>query len=44
MADANRRGNSSDCVDEAKRRVYADPSSDNSWNLCWLVLQKMQNE
>jgi hypothetical protein len=35
---------SSECVDEAKRRVYADPSSDNSWNLCWLVLQKIQNE
>ncbi|KAF1811398.1 hypothetical protein P152DRAFT_419529 [Eremomyces bilateralis CBS 781.70] len=35
---------SSDCLDEAKRRVYADPSSNRSWNFCWLVLIKMQND
>jgi hypothetical protein len=32
------------CVDEAKRRVYADPESNRSWNLCWLVLKKIDNE
>ncbi|USP80680.1 hypothetical protein yc1106_07954 [Curvularia clavata] len=35
---------SSDCLDEAKRRVYTDPASNRSWNLCWLVLSKIQNE
>lgn len=35
---------SSDCLDEAKRRVYADPSSNRSWNFCWLVLVKIQSE
>jgi hypothetical protein len=35
---------SSYCVDEAKRRVYADPESNRSWNLCWLVLRKIKNE
>ncbi|EUC48516.1 hypothetical protein COCMIDRAFT_33998 [Bipolaris oryzae ATCC 44560] len=33
---------SSDCLDEAKRRVYIDPASNRSWNLCWLVLSKIQ--
>jgi hypothetical protein len=37
-------GCSSDCLDEAKRRVYADPSSNRSWNVCWLVLVKIQTE
>lgn len=35
---------SSYCVDEAKRRVYADPESDRSWNLCWLVLKKIEDQ
>ncbi|KAF2454742.1 hypothetical protein BDY21DRAFT_366139 [Lineolata rhizophorae] len=35
---------SSDCLDEAKRRVYTDPTSNRSWNLCWLVLVKMQSD
>ncbi|KAH6618716.1 hypothetical protein C7974DRAFT_416071 [Boeremia exigua] len=35
---------SSYCVDEAKRRVYADPASNRSWNLCWLVLKKIKND
>lgn len=35
---------SSDCLDEAKRRVYSDPASNCSWNLCWLVLSKIQND
>ncbi|KAH7359916.1 hypothetical protein BKA66DRAFT_514938 [Pyrenochaeta sp. MPI-SDFR-AT-0127] len=35
---------SSDCLDEAKRRVYSDPASNRSWNLCWLVLSKIQND
>jgi hypothetical protein len=35
---------SSECLDEAKRRVYADPQSNRSWNLCWLVLTKMRTE
>jgi hypothetical protein len=35
---------SSHCVEEAKRRVYADPQSNRSWNLAWLVLVKMRNE
>lgn len=32
------------CVDEAKRRVYADPESNRSWNLAWLVLRKIGDE
>lgn len=35
---------SSYCIDEAKRRVYADPASNKSWNLCWLVLKKIKDE
>ncbi|KAF1851873.1 uncharacterized protein K460DRAFT_373777 [Cucurbitaria berberidis CBS 394.84] len=35
---------SSDCLDEAKRRVFSDPASNRSWNLCWLVLSKIQND
>lgn len=35
---------SSHCVEEAKRRVYADPESNRSWNLAWLVLRKMKND
>src|ERR1700753_2834125 len=35
---------SSDCLDEAKRRVYSDPSSNRSWNFCWLVLMKIKGE
>ena len=35
---------SSQCIEEAKRRVYADPESNRSWNLAWLVLVKMRNE
>ncbi|OAL49980.1 hypothetical protein IQ07DRAFT_611798 [Pyrenochaeta sp. DS3sAY3a] len=35
---------SSDCLDEAKRRVYSDPASNRSWNLCWLVLSKTHTD
>jgi hypothetical protein len=35
---------SSHCLDEAKSRVYSDPASNRSWNLCWLVLSKIQSE
>ncbi|KAF2136557.1 uncharacterized protein K452DRAFT_329632 [Aplosporella prunicola CBS 121167] len=35
---------SSECVDEAKRRVYLDPESNKSWNLAWLVLRKIQTD
>lgn len=31
-------------MEEAKRRVYADPASNRSWNLCWLVLRKIEDE
>ncbi|EAT85269.1 hypothetical protein SNOG_07803 [Parastagonospora nodorum SN15] len=36
--------NSSHCLDEAKNRVYSDPASNRSWNLCWLVLSKIQTD
>lgn len=35
---------SSECLEEAKRRVYSDPQSNRSWNFCWLVLTKIQND
>lgn len=35
---------SSECLDEAKRRVYQDPASNRSWNYCWLVLAKVHND
>ncbi|KAL5377514.1 hypothetical protein DPSP01_009705 [Paraphaeosphaeria sporulosa] len=35
---------SSECLEEAKRRVYADPESNKSWNLCWLVLNKVHQD
>ncbi|KAH7090272.1 hypothetical protein FB567DRAFT_546498 [Paraphoma chrysanthemicola] len=35
---------SSHCLDEAKSRVYADPASNRSWNLCWLVLNKIHTD
>ncbi|KAH4809637.1 hypothetical protein HBI56_072940 [Parastagonospora nodorum] len=35
---------SSHCLDEAKNRVYSDPASNRSWNLCWLVLSKIQTD
>ncbi|KAF2658401.1 hypothetical protein K491DRAFT_676442 [Lophiostoma macrostomum CBS 122681] len=35
---------SSDCLEEAKQRVYSDPQSNRSWNFCWLVLSKIQND
>ncbi|KAF2116944.1 hypothetical protein BDV96DRAFT_39122 [Lophiotrema nucula] len=35
---------SSECLEEAKRRVYTDPQSNRSWNFCWLVLSKIQND
>lgn len=34
---------SSEVIDEAKRRVYNDPASNRSWNLCWLVLNKIHS-
>lgn len=36
--------NSSECLDEAKRRVHADPASNRSWNYCWLVLAKVHTD
>jgi hypothetical protein len=35
---------SAECLEEAKRRVYSDPQSNRSWNLCWLVLSKIKDE
>ncbi|KAF1949218.1 hypothetical protein CC80DRAFT_555578 [Byssothecium circinans] len=35
---------SSECVEEAKRRVYSDPESNRSWNFCWLVLAKVRSD
>lgn len=35
---------SSECLDEAKRRVYEDPASNRSWNYCWLVLAKVHRD
>ncbi|KAK3052118.1 hypothetical protein LTR09_006710 [Extremus antarcticus] len=35
---------SSECLEEAKRRVHQDPASNRSWNYCWLVLAKVQND
>lgn len=35
---------SSECLDEAKRRVYQDPASNRSWNFCWLVLAKIHTD
>ncbi|UPX16195.1 uncharacterized protein EKO05_0006609 [Ascochyta rabiei] len=35
---------SSHCVAEAKRRVFADPQSNCSWNLAWLVLRKIEDD
>ncbi|KAF3490662.1 uncharacterized protein GIQ15_00179 [Arthroderma uncinatum] len=35
---------SSECLDEAKALVIQDPASSRSWNYCWLVLQKIQDQ
>ncbi|KAK5096668.1 hypothetical protein LTS08_007541 [Lithohypha guttulata] len=35
---------SSECLDEAKALVVADPASARSWNYCWLVLVKIEKE
>lgn len=35
---------SSECLDEAKALVVADPASVRSWNYGWLVLVKMERE
>ncbi|KAF2159514.1 hypothetical protein M409DRAFT_70963 [Zasmidium cellare ATCC 36951] len=35
---------SSECLDEAKRRVHQDPASNRSWNYCWLVLAKVHTD
>ncbi|KAI9880961.1 MAG: hypothetical protein M1830_009455 [Pleopsidium flavum] len=35
---------SSECLDEAKWLVIGDPASTRSWNYCWLVLTKIQNQ
>lgn len=35
---------SSHCIEKAKRRVYADPESNRSWNLAWLVLKKIKDD
>ncbi|KAI9890655.1 MAG: hypothetical protein M1814_003724 [Vezdaea aestivalis] len=34
----------SECLDEAKWKCTEDPNSGRSWNYCWLVLVKVQNE
>lgn len=35
---------SSECLDDAKRRVHQDPASNRSWNYCWLVLAKTHTD
>ncbi|PGH11776.1 hypothetical protein AJ79_04677 [Helicocarpus griseus UAMH5409] len=35
---------SSECLDEAKALVVADPQRSRSWNYCWLVLHKLQEK
>ncbi|KAI9675286.1 MAG: hypothetical protein M1817_001188 [Caeruleum heppii] len=35
---------SADCLDEAKWMVLEDPTSQRSWNYCWLVLTKINAE
>ncbi|EMC94748.1 hypothetical protein BAUCODRAFT_149851 [Baudoinia panamericana UAMH 10762] len=35
---------SSECLNEAKRRVHTDPASNRSWNYCWLVLAKIHTD
>lgn len=35
---------SSELLDEARRRVHQDPSSNRSWNYCWLVLAKVHTD
>ncbi|RMZ83698.1 hypothetical protein DV738_g1093, partial [Chaetothyriales sp. CBS 135597] len=35
---------SSECLDEAKQLVLAEPATVRSWNYCWLVLTKMERE
>lgn len=35
---------SSECLEEAKRRVHQDPASNRSWNYCWLVLAKIHTD
>ncbi|KAK4550746.1 hypothetical protein LTR36_000325 [Oleoguttula mirabilis] len=35
---------SSECLDEARRRVHQDPASNRSWNYCWLVLAKVHTD
>ncbi|QSS50958.1 hypothetical protein I7I53_06156 [Histoplasma capsulatum var. duboisii H88] len=35
---------SSECLDEAKALTVSDPQSARSWNYCWLVLSKLQEQ
>ncbi|PGH34156.1 hypothetical protein GX50_03025 [[Emmonsia] crescens] len=35
---------SSECLDEAKSLTISDPKTARSWNYCWLVLSKMQEQ
>lgn len=35
---------SSECLDEGKALVVNDPASVRSWNYCWLVLVKIEQE
>ncbi|KLJ05873.1 hypothetical protein EMPG_10698 [Blastomyces silverae] len=35
---------SSECLDDAKALTVSDPKSMRSWNYCWLVLSKMQEQ
>ncbi|PGG96726.1 hypothetical protein GX51_07680 [Blastomyces parvus] len=35
---------SSECLDDAKVLTFSDPKSVRSWNFCWLVLSKMQEQ
>ena len=44
LISVNSKRLSSECIDEAKRRVHQDPASNRSWNYCWLVLSKIQKD
>lgn len=35
---------SAELLDDAKSRVYADPSSRRSWNYAWMLLVKIKSE
>lgn len=35
------RSDKEECLEEAKQRAHANPSSNRSWNHCWLILSKI---